>query len=493
MWSIVVYSFLIVFGITIILSLSILKYPRKSKSEPLNDYLLAGNSLGKSSVISLLLSSSFGLNSLLYQVWLGYSVGAWGLIAQGAWALSFILLSPYAKKIRGVKSLHHLIDNSFGNGARILAGICSIVGIMYLMGWEVAIGTSTFTGIFQGGSEIAKDNTETAANWLTFFIVAGCLFYTVLGGLRGNAKADVILNIFKLTAVVLLTGFLLNQFTSREDTDFISSLFPSLETMKSQIGYWGLITNIAFSIAWQFVDNSTWQSIIGGKEEQPKDTVWNLRWSGIAIFIAPGIIGTILGVSLTGLDNISPDNILSQAILQTGGYSTLLSIAIFIAIIACIMSVIDGLFLASAFALVIDIFKRKKDFKEIDADPIESEKTLLYLRLALIIIGITSIWGVQYLLELLNLSLFNFVYVVIITQLSLIGPVLYALIENKKSHVNGSVAILSALFVGFSATILGSFFNIGWIVDGAGTFTIITSVLIVFTQKIIPFKTINRL
>src|SRR5690349_9685572 len=72
----------------------------------LRGYLLAGNTLKKYRVINLLWSTSFSLNGMLYQVWLGYIVGMWGLLSQAVWAASFFWLAKYADTVRANDSLH---------------------------------------------------------------------------------------------------------------------------------------------------------------------------------------------------------------------------------------------------------------------------------------------------------------------------------------------------------------------------------------------------
>ena len=74
----------LVTGLALVLATISKGNARGAPEQPLTEYLLADTALGRFPVISLLLSSSFGLNALLYQIWLGYSVGVWGLVAQAA-------------------------------------------------------------------------------------------------------------------------------------------------------------------------------------------------------------------------------------------------------------------------------------------------------------------------------------------------------------------------------------------------------------------------
>lgn len=478
MWVSALIAFSVVFATA---ACSALFAPKKSSNgvvKPVSDFFLADQNLSQSAVVSLLLSSSFGLNGLFYQVWLGYTVGIWGLLIQGAWALSFLLLSPFSKEIQTHRSLHDTIGSHFGKGTRILAGICSILGISYMMGWEVAVGNSTLNDLF--------NKQEGTSSWyaevLTSAIVFGCLLYTVLGGLRGNAIVDKILNIFKIFTITTLTVVITYTALKNSQFHFLEKLFPSFETMQEKLGWWGLLTNIAFSLAWQFVDNSTWQSVIGGANNQA--TASNLKWGGLAVFIAPGIVGTLLGVSLNSVDGINSGNILARAFESIAIVNfEVISIFMLITIIACIMSMIDGLFLASAFALIIDIFHPDQNFEQLDNNPLKAEKLLVWIRISLVVCAVFGVYGVRQLFDILNLSLFDFVYVLVIMQLSLIGSVLFSLFKIPSKRYSGYISILLSLFIGFLSVYLGSKTGKSWLTDGAGTFTIMASILVLITGK----------
>jgi hypothetical protein len=476
-WNLALAALGAVFVLAAVLSvLGTLSRTKATAPHTLEGYLLAGASLGRASVVSLLLSSSFGLNALFYQVWLGYTVGAWGLVAQGAWALSFVLLAPYTATIRSQRSLHGLLGHRFGAATRVVAGACSIVGIMYLLGWEAGVGKYMFAGLLGSAGGFTPDHASAGAAWLTVGVVLGCLLYTVLGGLRGNASADLLLNALKLVAVFALTVLLLTRDGAPAGPSFWAAMLPSVEKMKSDLGWWGLLTNIAFSLAWQFVDTSTWQSVIAGAHKDPKDSSRNLRWSAVSIFIAPGIIGTILGVSLAGSPDINPENILARAVALAPAYDGIVLFMAFVTLVACVMSLIDGLLLAAAYALVVDILHPRKSLSELDAEPSKAERLVAFVRVVLLAIGMTAVWGVQLLLAALEVSLFDFLYIVIITQLALIGPVLAALLLSTRAvRAPMWLPILLALIVGFGSVAAGTAFTAKWLIDGAGTFTILTS------------------
>lgn len=196
--------------------------------------------------------------------------------------------------------------------------------------------------------------------------------------------------------------------------------------------------------------------------------------------MAPGIIGTLLGMALVGAPDITQENIIAQAVALAPGYGEVMLLIAFVTIVACVMSMIDGLFLATAFTFVVDILHPRETLDSLEADPDKADRLLLRVRIALIGIAVTAIWGVKLLLEWLGVGLFDFLYVVIITQLALCGPVFIALTSRREARCPLWLPICLALAVGFGSVFVGTKLDFRWIADGAGTFTIFASCLAAF-------------
>ncbi|MFS8159289.1 MAG: hypothetical protein ACMG6E_03585 [Candidatus Roizmanbacteria bacterium] len=98
--------------------------------------------------------------------------------------------------------------------------------------------------------------------------------------------------------------------------------------------------------------------------------------------------------------------------------------------------------------------------------------------MSIVIFGFVSIWGIGFILKLLHINLFDFVYVIIISQLSLIGPVVVGLYTQNKRNGLMWIAIVIALIVGFGSIVLGEVTDLKYLIDGAATFSVITSLLV---------------
>ena len=484
--SVVSFSIALLVGITCFLVIirSFVSHQRLSFN-PIS-FLLAKGSLYRRSIVSLLLSSSFGVNALLYAAWLGYSVGAWGLAVQAAWGLSYLLLSPYSARIHSVNSLHELLGNRFDRATKLLAAICTLIGFVYLMGWELEIGSSSIYSILSFDNHVAEEAKSTT-NTLMVGVVLGTVFYTLWGGMRGNAIVDQLLNLIKVIIITLFTLLLINRFIHIDGSNFLTSMFPSVDTMKKNLGLFGLITNILFNLAWQFVDNSSWQSVIAGAENLQTKSTKNLQISGFVIFLTIGLLGTLFGISLANTANITPDNILTQAVVLLPQHQTFMTVAMVIMIAACMMSLLDVLFLSSTFTLTMDIMPSHPKTTAASTD-INNQKILRRVRVSLLVIALTATWGVNFIFQITGSNLFDFVYIVIITQLALFGPVIIALTTDRIATNPMWICIAIALTVGFGAIAAGTIFQNKLLLDGAGTLTLFTSMILALLNIVDPKK-----
>jgi hypothetical protein len=439
--------------------------------------LLARDTLHTRSVVNLLLSSSFGVNALLYAAWLGFSIGMWALLIQVAWSVSFLLLGRYSSSVRSLNSLHELLGERFGKSTKILAAICTLAGFTYLIGWELAIGKTSTLSLLNLTHALSVERAQTATTVFMILVVFGALVYTLWAGMKGQAKVDQGLNAIKLLVVTLITVLLIRRLAHFEHVQFMAALFPSWSTVKQNLGLLGLTTNIIFNVAWQFVDNSSWQSVIAGTDSNNEHSTYNLRMSGLVIFVTIGFIGTLFGISLANISTVDPNNILTEAVGLLPQYQNIMILAMLFLIATCMMSLLDGLFLSSTFTLGLDLIPSSQRSEPTGG---MSPKTLPIVRLLLVIIAIAATWGVNFIFEKMGANLFDFVYVVILTQLSLFGPVIIALTRKQKLCSPMWLAIAISLVAGFGSVVIGTRFHRQVLIDGAGAFTLITSTGLAF-------------
>lgn len=453
---------------------------KKERSLYQEEYLLSSRELDRSSVSNLLLSSSFGINAVFYAAWLGYLIGAWAIVIQSAWAASFFLLATKSERFTPYLSLHDFLGHRFGDWTRRLSAVCSIVGILYFIGWEVSIGANALAGFTEAAPThmgSMPDNTVIGIS------VGGAILFTLWGGLRGNARVDQLLNLAKIITVTGVSILLIAQLV-RVEPNWLSFAFPSFDSMIAKIGIWGLLTNIIFNLSWQFVDNSTWQSVIAGTARGTSRAAGHLRASGLFIFLTIGLFGTLIGIGVSYISTVTPDNILLSTGVALGEYSTLLVGAMILLIVACMISLVDGMLLAVALAVFVDLIPNS--FRKF----LGSRNWILsFCRLIVLLSGLIAVFGIDYLFRILGLNLFDFVYIVIVTQLALLGPVLVGLVVGKGSRTM-YLSIVVGLFAGFGSVFYGISTDTSAFVDGAGTLAVFGSIVsaLVFTQLTPPMK-----
>lgn len=277
------------------------------------------------------------------------------------------------------------------------------------------------------------------------------------------------LNMIKILAVVGVASLAVYRTFIGSPGDLWRGMFPAMSVVLERLGIAGLLTNIAFNLSWQFVDNSSWQSIISGSRNPRFSTRVNMRASGLVIFFTIGVLGTLLGASHAGVGSATPDNILIVSVLGVDGGGLFLSVAMIMVIVACMMSLVDGMLLASALTVVVDILPTWAG--------VSQARRKLVTHATVVGSAVASVWGIALLFRVWGGSLFDFVYIVIVTQLALLGPVVVGLFSRVNSAAPMWLAVVVGLSAGFGAVLIGSAFERPGLVDGAGSFAIVGSMV----------------
>ncbi|SEH97652.1 hypothetical protein [Akkermansia glycaniphila] len=437
----------------------------------LDKYFLGDRSIIFNRISELLISASFGANAILYSVWLGYIMGVWAIFIHLAWCVSFILLGKFVFNIYHYTSLHDFLGSKFGRTTRIISALCSIIGIVYFTGWEIAI---TLNGV---ESLASFSDLGNSVNWpiITTLIVMTALFYTVLGGVKANSIINPILNAVKL---FLLCGVVCTMLWIVYDKEQLSvGLFvPDFDLSILKLGVIAFITNIIFNLSWQFVDNSSWQTISSSNNDIAGLKKLLPRTS-IGVLFAY-ILGTILGVTLRVIPDLNSDNILGNlALMCSSRYSFLLPLSMIVLLLFSMMSLVDGLGLSVSQTIMVDLRITNKCKKVIT-----SISPMQLARFFTILSGIFAAWGVSFILNILGINIFDFVYIFIVIQLSLLGPVLVGLLFKFRNIQFIWVSIVISCVVGISANVFGGLWKISWLLDAAGTITTLTSILVAFSM-----------
>jgi len=363
----------------------------------------------------------------------------------------------------------------------VLAAICSLAGFSLMIGWEYSVAKPALSGVM-------PEAPPFLISLYVFSIVVVTLAYTMIGGLRSQKWADLVQNILKGIVFIGLLIILADGFRSIHIG--WGRVLPPFSTVIQSLGWVGLITNVLFSVVWQFVDMSTWQTAIStSKELGPAGVRKALRTAGILTFIAPGVLGTAIGLLIPVNSAITSDNIFTHAIQEAGGGPLVLAIMC-LAIIMTVMSFVDGLLLAASYTIATDLFFAERveskgllQASDNAADELrkarESTPVLTTIRLGLILVAAFGTIGISAGLDFYNLTLFDALYFVIVSQLALLGAILSGLIFKALARWTGTLSIVAGLSCGLAAACVGLRFP-DWhgLYDGAGVISGATSSLV---------------
>lgn len=456
-------SIILAFGVVLLVSVVLSLFASRQKPT-IQAFFWGDRKLSPGLVASLILTSSFSLNGMLYQTWLGYKIGWWSLAVQLFWCTSFAFLAFNIDRFRdalGVGTMHGIIGARFGPRAALVAALASVLGFAILIGWEVVVGATVLGNVAGVSSSLAV--------WLPISLGLLAAAYTSMGGLRGNARANVAQNIFKslaliagLVALLALAGATLGDFgTVLREAPSSSITFPQATLA---LGGWALTANFAFSLFWQVVDMSNWQNLSAARASKKAGYV-SILVASVLVFVFPGLIGTLIGISLSSheasVGAITDANVLNRVIEVLGG-APWLAIGLFAAFGAAMLSTMDGYALAAAQAATWDITNRREVVELLEhgvertPEPADG-KVLTIARALIFVIAGAGALGVGLLVARGVVALFDLVYLVVIAQMSLVGPVLFCLFTSGGApNVRwGWMPIVAALGAGYLSALIG--------------------------------------
>ena len=418
----------------------------------------------------LMLATALSLNGLLYQAYLGYSVGIWSAAIQLVFCAGYIFLFVFARRFRDLSenTLHGQFRNSYGHAAGVIAAISSFLGFASLAGWEFSIFGSLLANTLNLGS--------TTIFFGMYVVALLPALYSIRGGLRGNANVNTAFNMISYIVVIGAIAYLAYAFSQSGQLQISSAaLVPRLklnfgDAVVALGGIGALASNFLFSFFWQGADMSVWQDV-AGSGTSVKNVRKSLIRSSVLVFLAPGLFGAFLGIVLQNVAAINQDNVL-EILFKLLSVHPALGIILFGGLLATMLSTLDGLFLAASLSLVGDVFFRDKFSSALKAhssgEPSIQEPAGLETRILttsyLTILFVALFAGTFfYVIRTYHIPLFQAVYFAVIGQMALV-PGVYAIILDKKgvltSRMNGVASVAAGLIGGWGTVVL-SLANVG--------------------------------
>ena len=447
---------------------------------------------------SLIVSTSFSLNGVLYQTWLGYSIGLASIWLQVVWCISFLLLAAQSQRLALLSrqgTLHGVISNAFGSNAGHVAAVASIVGLVSLIGWELVIAASLFLA-----TGISRSELLVVVSILALMSAA----YTIRGGLMGNAKVNLAQNVIGAAGWIAAIVYVYSAISSSAPSP-VTGLLSSHKLLATQLGFFGLATNIVFSLCWQFVDMSNWQNI-SATDGTSATTRKSLVWGAAAILFFPGIVGAIAGVALSRLPGLNADTLVPKMI-EIACAQPLVGILLLFGFFSAMMSTLDGYFLSCSQAFTWDLIDKRRVLPWLtrltggevpsesvpandssiplhqgdirNDDSLDADDAAVLTHAKLFIIAAALVGGVGFsMLFNANVNLFQLVYVAVVAQLPLFPSVMVVLFfPSHAKSFNGFVSIFAGLVCGTLFVAIGVSTGNNMFLDAAGTTSVLVAAL----------------
>lgn len=453
-------------GILIVILASVLAGLSETRrsSRSLSFFYTSGGETSRGKLSHLIMASSMSLNGLFYHTWLGYKVGVYSFVVQAFWAASFIWLIYNRQRLLQISKRHSLfgaIRASFGQRTARICIVASCFSLTVLVGWEASIAGALAT-------DLGSLDFEASIIAVLVLVVATAL-YTYRGGMLANARANSVQNVMKFicfSAIAIGSLFLLfsdhNAFNTAGYNVSADYSIVKYNIRDATIGVFGisaLLCNLFFSLMWQPADPTAWQYVSsasnGGarNEEELKKALTN---GALLVLIFPGLAGTLFGMSLSSVADLTDQSIMSSFfnILYVMPYGWALVLALGALLAASMLSTMDGLLLGISYTINRDFLYNNEmeklyTTKNIASDyrPSDIEKKRIILGKALVLgAAIVSI-GVFLAIRNEYIGLFETVYLAVIGQMAISPLALKILLGREKESESPAINKLNWICV----------------------------------------------
>jgi len=359
----------------------------RSSGGGLAAYFLASRSLGGGWVALTLVMSWFGASSILVsadEAWRSGLSAVW-LIGVPA-VLTLLVLFALAGRLRAVPALTlpEFLELRYGRTVRWLSAAL-IVWYMTLLAASQAAAAGQFLKGVLGASYVLSLAAALAV----------ILAYSLSGGLRAIVRTHILQFIVLACGLLALLAFLFGHSSLREAGETASALgrtgfFNPFSGRRTS----GLMT-LSFTLAW-IVSPIAWQRL------QAADSIRAARRGALlAAAILAGLYAAIVLIGILSVVSFSASDgrfLISRFIGPEA--PRLLSVVLFVSVLAAVLSTLDAAVNTGALSLAVDFFRRR-------GRPEESDRPARAGRLATLVVaaavGLVSL-RFQDVLQMLGLS-----------------------------------------------------------------------------------------
>jgi Na+/proline symporter len=316
------------------------------KNETLDDYMLAGRNVGMAFAAATAMATWVTSNTTMTAPQVTYELGVWGMVGYSLGAVGLLLFAPLAKRIK------YLLPHGFTSGdfIRERYGVLAwrvflVISLFYAFGWLISLGMA--------GGILVNALSGVPYHIGMTFILAVCVSYTLLGGLRAVIATDFVQTIIIITGVIIIAYLVIsNVGFERMHTD-LQTERPMLLDLLFPAAIMFLFNNLLFGVGEIFHSNVWWSRAFAFRADTGARAYFIAGLFWIPIPIVAGFVALAapsLGIIVPSSDMVGP--LVAGRILGTTG-----AIVVFIVVFSALASSLDSLLAATADLITQDIYR----------------------------------------------------------------------------------------------------------------------------------------
>jgi len=408
------------------------------RANTVDDYMLAGRRVGLALGTATAMATWVTSNTTMVAPQLALQMGIWGMVGYSLGSVGLLLFAPMAARIRNLMPSGYtsgdFIRLRYGNVAwRVFLAI----SVFYSLGWLISLGMA-------GGILIHALSGIPYQIGLTV-ILAICVTYTLLGGLRAVIGTDFIQVLVIIIGIVIL-GYMVIEGTGFEKMHTeLETENPMLLDLLFPAAIMFLFNNLLFGMGEIFHSNVWWSRAfaLGEGVGLKAYLLAGLFWTPVPIaagFVALG--APAIDLNVPAADMVGP--LMAAELLGRTG-----AILVFIVVFCALASSLDSLLAATSDLLVQDIYRKH-------LNPGASPGQMRRAASATILILGISAWVICMLRLTTLASLLHFTGAFVA---STIWPIVAGLYWKRANRQAGTLAMVLGSTAGFTA-----YFAIGFYV-----------------------------
>ena len=407
------------------------------RSSGLEGYMLAGRKVGLALGAATAMATWVTSNTTMAAPQLALQMGVWGMLGYSLGAVGLILFAPLAKRI------HALMPSGYTSGdfVRLRYGkttwrIFLAISLFYGFGWLVSMGMA--------GGVLVNALTGIDYRIGMSVILAVCVLYTVLGGLRAVIGTDFLQTLIILVGVVVLAWLAISEVgfdrmhaaALRDRPELLNLLMPAAIMF--------LFNNLLFGVGEIFHSNVWWSRAFAFREGVGFKAylMAGLFWLPIPV-VAGFIALTVpaLQLNVPAADMVGP--LVAAKLLGASG-----AILVFIVVFAALASSLDSLLAATSDLILTDIYKGH--FRT-QADEAELARAARW-----VVVGLGMLTWLLCLPRLTTLA--ELLYFTGAFVASTIWPIAAGLYWRRVNAAGAALAMVAGTAIGLSAYFLIGFY-----------------------------------